>query len=84
VRRTFVLSLISTALLVAAPGPQPFHRPLVFEPNRGQAPEQVKWIARASGYLLFITIDGVTMILPNDAADAYSWIQASVLSQREA
>jgi hypothetical protein len=82
VRRTFVLSLISTALLVAAPGPQPFHRPLVFEPNRGQAPEQVKWIARASGYLLFITIDGVTMILPNDAADAYSTVRMKLTGSR--
>ena len=37
--RTCVFSLVSTAtLLVAAPQPRPFHRPLVFEPNRGQAP----------------------------------------------
>ncbi len=49
--------------LAAAPQPQPFHRPLVFEPNCGQAPAQVQWIARASGYQLFFTSEGVTMLL---------------------
>jgi hypothetical protein len=68
--KTFVLSAMASAsILAAAPGSQPFHRPLVFEPNRGQAPEQVKWIARASGYLLFITTDGVTMMLPDGSAE---------------
>jgi hypothetical protein len=65
-------ALLTSALLTTSlfgqsytPGSHPFHRPLVFEPNRGQAPDQVKWIARASGYLLFITSDGVTMMLPD-------------------
>jgi hypothetical protein len=49
----------------AAPQPQtqPFQHPLVFEPNRGQAPAQVQWIARAAGYQLFFTSEGVTMLL---------------------
>jgi hypothetical protein len=56
--------------VVAAPQPQPFHRPLVFEPNRGQAPAEVQWIARASGYQLYLTSEGVTMLLPDRINDA--------------
>jgi hypothetical protein len=48
--RVVLLSLISSAtFLVAAPQPQPFRRPLLFEPNRGQAPAEVKWLARGPG-----------------------------------
>jgi hypothetical protein len=35
----------------------------VFEPNRGQAPAEVKWLARGPGYRLFITDEGVTMTI---------------------
>jgi len=67
--RIVLLSLISSAtFLVAAPQPQPFSRSLVFEPNRGQAPEQVKWIARGSGYQLFLTNEGATMTIQEGPA----------------
>src|ERR1017187_9377417 len=50
--RTCVFSLVSTAtLLVAAPQPRPFHRPLVFEPNRGQAPG--KFMPRGRKVLIY-------------------------------
>jgi hypothetical protein len=51
----------------AAPQPKTFHHPLVFEPNRGQAPEQVKWIARGPGYQLFLTREGLTMTVNESA-----------------
>lgn len=41
--------LLNAAFLVAAPQPQTFRRPLVFEPNQGQAPSEVKWLARGPG-----------------------------------
>ncbi|MBV9676380.1 MAG: hypothetical protein JO185_08600, partial [Acidobacteriaceae bacterium] len=67
--RIVLLSLISSAtFLAAAPQPQPFSRSLVFEPNRGQAPEQVKWIARGSGYQLFLTNEGATMTVQEGPA----------------
>src|SRR5215467_12686087 len=67
--RIVLLSLISSAtLVVAAPQPQPFRRPLVFEPNHGQAPAQVKWLARGPGYQLFLTREGVTMMIQEGAA----------------
>jgi hypothetical protein len=37
----------------------------VFEPNRGQAPAQVKWLARGPGYQLFFTGEGVMMMDDN-------------------
>ena len=47
--RVILFAVISSAALVlAAPQPQPFRRPLAFEPNRSQASAQVKWPAKAS------------------------------------
>lgn len=37
-------------------------RPLVFEPNRGQADPEAKWIARGPGYHLFLDNSGATMV----------------------
>jgi hypothetical protein len=42
-RINLLMLISSAALVVAAPQPQPFRRPLVFDPNRGQAPAPVKW-----------------------------------------
>jgi hypothetical protein len=68
--RVILLTLISSAVLVVgAPQPQPFRRPLVFEPNRGQAPAQVKWRARGPGYQLFLTSEGTTMMVQEHAAE---------------
>src|SRR6185312_15932064 len=63
--RFLLVSLTSSVmLLAAAPEPHPLHHPLVFEPNRGQAPPPVKWIARGSGYQVFLTPEGLTMLVP--------------------
>ena len=69
--RFLVLLCVSTAaFLDAAPKPQPFHRPLVFEPNRGQAPPHVKWIAQADGYRLLLTSEGATILLAYPTEEA--------------
>ena len=69
--RGLLLSLISsTTFLVAAPQPQSFRRPLVFEPNRGQAPAQAKWIARGPGYQLFLGNEGLTMMVAEGSAES--------------
>jgi Beta-propeller repeat len=66
--RFLLASLVSSVtLLAAAPEPHPLHHPLVFEPNRGQAPAPVKWIARGSGYQVFLTQEGLTMLVPAEA-----------------
>jgi hypothetical protein len=58
-------SLVSSITLLAAlPEPHPFHHPLIFEPNRGHAPAPVKWIARGSGYHVFLMQEGLTMLVP--------------------
>jgi len=69
--RGLLLSLISsTTFLAAAPQPQSFRRPLVFEPNRGQAPAQAKWIARGPGYQLFLGNEGLTMMVAEESAES--------------
>jgi Beta-propeller repeat len=52
--------------------PQAFRQPLIFEPNRGQAPAQVQWIARAAQYQLFFTDEGLTMLLRDRAHEGPS------------
>ena len=66
--RLLLAFCVSTSMFFAA-APQPEHsrRPLVFEPNQGQAPESVKWIARASGYQLLLTTEGATIMFPEGA-----------------
>jgi hypothetical protein len=54
---------------VAVPQPQVLSRPLVFEPNRGQAPPHVTWLARGPGYELFLTGEGVTLLVPEGTAE---------------
>ena len=58
----------SAATAQAADTAKPFNRPLLFEPNRGQAAREVKWLARGPGYQLFFTSDAVTVALPERAA----------------
>jgi hypothetical protein len=66
--RVHVLSaLVAGGLLSAAPQPQPFRRPLVFEQNRGQAPAEVRWLARGSGYQVALTSEGATIIFEENA-----------------
>ena len=67
--RAFLFLFVASATFLAAtPRSQPFRRLLVFEPNRGQAPEEVKWLARGPGYQLFLTSDGVTVTIPGNAS----------------
>ena len=71
--RSTLFSVILSATLLTAeprPQPQPFDRPLVFEPNHGQAPASVKWLARASGYQILFTAEGATMVLREPEAEA--------------
>jgi hypothetical protein len=84
VSRFLVLSLFSSAaLLTAAPSTQGIPRSLVFEPNRGQAVGEVKWIARGPGYQLFLAQDGITMRVeeksgetgPQSAAPKYTTVK---------
>jgi hypothetical protein len=42
--------------------------PLGFEPNLGQTHGKVKFMARAGGYILFLTAEGAVMALSNPAA----------------
>jgi hypothetical protein len=66
--------LLSPALLVAATHSASFDRPLVFEPNVGQAPSQVSWTARGRGYQLYLTGSGASIVMaepvPASAADS--------------
>jgi hypothetical protein len=68
----FLLSLcvLTSTFVSAAPQPPPFRRPLVFEPNHGQALAAVKWIARGSGYQLLLTAEGAAITLPDPSEKA--------------
>src|SRR5207253_1954688 len=67
--RSLLFSFISsTMFLAAATQPAQIRRPLVFEPNRGQAPASVKWLARGSGYDFFLTDGGLSFVLPEMTA----------------
>ena len=45
-----------------------YHRlPLIFEPNQGQSDPQVKFLARGSGYGLFLTVDKAVLTLRHSA-----------------
>ena len=57
-RATLALLLLSAWGAASAHGDEqrvPHVRPLVFEANRGQADEQVKFLARGAGYTVFLT-----------------------------
>jgi hypothetical protein len=56
-RATMALLLLTSWSAASAHGEeQQYHgRPLAFEANRGQADEQVKFLARGAGYTAFLT-----------------------------
>jgi hypothetical protein len=64
-RVCIVAPLIAAGLLSAASAPQPFHRPLVFEPNRGQASAQFKWLGQSSGYQILIDGESAVIVVPD-------------------
>ena len=52
--------------------------PIVFEPNRGQVHQKVRWLARAPGYTLFLTEDEAVLALRGEAvsmklAGSHAW-----------
>jgi hypothetical protein len=61
-------AVISTANILAAPPSRAFEHPLVFEPNQGQLPPDVQWMARGRGYHIFITHEAAIFVL-SEAAD---------------
>jgi len=73
---TFAAVLLSSAAMAAALPPSSVDSlraefaalPLSFELNEGQSAEPVKFLARADGYLLFLTADEAVMGLPNGGA----------------
>jgi len=65
-----VLIVSAGATAQAAKAPRPFNHPLLFEPNRGQAAQEVKWLARGPGYQLFFTTDSVSIAVADRAAKA--------------
>jgi hypothetical protein len=54
-------ALVLMKILSAAPIPQPFRQPLVFEPNRGQAQPEAAWTAHGPGYQLQLTDNAALM-----------------------
>src|SRR4051812_49557522 len=67
--RFSLLLLFSSTMLPAATTQAPqFRRPLVFEPNRGQAPAPVNWLARGEGYELFLTSEGLTITMAENTS----------------
>ncbi len=66
--RVSVLSaLIAAGALSAASAPQPFHRPLTFEPNRGQAPAKFQWLGQGSTYRVLFDDESATIVIPDRA-----------------
>ena len=62
--------LLLTPLAAKEPRPSPAAQafaklPLQFEPNQGQAPGDVRYLARGSGYALFLTAAGATLSSPS-------------------
>src|SRR5262245_19576057 len=70
-KRFFLPAIIGLMVIVtgqaqgAPPAPQSFHRPLVFEPNQGQAPAQFKWLGRSSSYQVLIDGESGTIVIPD-------------------
>jgi hypothetical protein len=71
-----LLPFVFVAVSIAAtPTPQSFVRPLTFEPNIGQAPPEVKWVARGLGYQIYFTSTGAVFeprVLPAGAVPSRS------------
>lgn len=68
--RSLLPFLFLTVSIAAAPTPKSFVRPLTFEPNVGQAPPEVKWVARGLGYQIYFTSTGAVFqprVLPAGA-----------------
>ena len=60
-------ALAALSVLAAAPGPASIGKyeevPLSFEPNRGQAPAEVRFLARGPGYAVGVSASASTVVL---------------------
>ena len=65
IRSSLLAAMIAAGALSAASAPQPFRRPLTFEPNRGQAPAQFQWLGQSSTYQVLLDNESVTIIVPD-------------------
>jgi hypothetical protein len=74
-------AMLGTTSLAAAPNPVKFERPLVFEPNRGQAPSQFSWTARGAGYQLFLTSSGASIVMAEPLPKAPVANSSSILAR---
>src|SRR5581483_5172925 len=77
-----VAAVVAMKILSAAPTPQPFKQPLVFEPNRGQAPLPATWAAHGPGYQLQLTNDAVVMTFRERASSAPRTLQMRLTGSR--
>jgi uncharacterized repeat protein (TIGR01451 family) len=60
-----------------------YHLPLIFEPNQGQTDPEVKFLARGSGYGLFLTADQAVLTLRHSVAGTQHSVPAfSVVRMR--
>src|SRR5438874_1751020 len=70
--RPLALELLEDRCLLAAGLSSYGQVPLAFEANQGQTDAQVDYVARGSGYALFLTPGGATLSLQQVASDAGS------------
>jgi hypothetical protein len=65
--RVFLVFPFCTAFVAAVPNAQSLANPIAFEPNVGQAPPQVSWLARGPRYQFLLTSQGATIVLQESA-----------------
>src|SRR4051812_49301949 len=79
---TSIVLLATLPTWAASPKPSLSYakRPMAFEPNRGQTDAQVKYLARGSGYTLFLTPSEAVLRMrhanANDSALRIRWVAA--------
>lgn len=61
--KIWILPLVLSSSLLSAAQTSSFHSPLTFEPNLGQAPSNVRWLAHGPGYQMFFTTQGVSLVV---------------------
>jgi len=81
--RAFVVSaLFGGGLLSAATAPPTFHRPLVFEPNRGQAQAQFQWLGQSSSYQVLLDGESATIVIPDKTHLQCSTVRMTLAGNR--
>jgi hypothetical protein len=69
-RAFLVLFFAGAVSAIAAPSAHQLIAPLAFEPNLGQAPAQVSWLAHGPGYQFLLTGHGATVVFQKFAPNA--------------